>query len=69
MIGQLLLTLALSQQTQQQPPPQTQTFGVRINQWNDPEYLESLRADGKRVSLRVNDANQLDLIVKAPDGY
>jgi hypothetical protein len=29
MIGALLLTLALSQQTQQQPPPQTQTFGAQ----------------------------------------
>jgi hypothetical protein len=39
------------------------------SKWNDPEYLESLRAEGKRVSLRVDDAKQLDLIVKAPDGY
>jgi hypothetical protein len=42
---------------------------VKINQWNDPEYLESLRADGKRVSLRLDDAKQLDLIVKTHDGY
>jgi hypothetical protein len=42
---------------------------VKINQWNDPEYLESLRADGKRVSLRLDDAKQLDLIVKTHDEY
>ena len=38
---------------------------VTNNQWNDPEYLESLRDQAKRVSLKEGDARQLDLVVKA----
>jgi hypothetical protein len=41
---------------------------VKINQWNDPEYLESLRAEATRISLRVEDVKHLDLTVKSPDG-
>jgi hypothetical protein len=37
---------------------------VTNNQWNDPDYLESLREHAKRVSLKEGDARQLDLIVK-----
>jgi hypothetical protein len=38
---------------------------VQNNQWNDPEFLESLRAHGTRVSLREGENKQLELIVKA----
>jgi hypothetical protein len=37
---------------------------VTNNQWNDPEYLESLREHAKQVSLKEGDARQLDLVVK-----
>jgi hypothetical protein len=36
---------------------------VTNNQWNDPEYLESLREHAKRISLKEGDAKQLDLVV------
>ncbi len=42
---------------------------VQTNQWNDPEYLESLRAQGKPVSLREGETKQLELIVKAAGSY
>jgi hypothetical protein len=38
---------------------------VQNNQWNDPEFLESLRAQATRVSLREGETKQLELIVKA----
>jgi hypothetical protein len=37
---------------------------VQNNQWNDPEFLESLRSQGKRVSLREGETQQLELILK-----
>jgi hypothetical protein len=42
---------------------------VQNNQWNDPEYLETLRAQAKRVSLRDGENQQLELIVKAAGSY
>jgi hypothetical protein len=42
---------------------------VQNNQWNDPEYLESLRARTQRVSLREGESKQLELIVKAAGSY
>jgi hypothetical protein len=38
---------------------------VQNNQWNDPEYLESLRSQAKRVSLREGEKSQVELTVKA----
>lgn len=38
---------------------------IQNNQWNDPEFLESLRPLGKRVSLREGEKSQVDLTVKA----
>jgi hypothetical protein len=37
---------------------------VTNNQWNDPEYLESLREHASRISLKEGDVKQTDLIVK-----
>ena len=37
---------------------------VQNNQWNDPEFLESLRAQATRVSLREGETKQLELVVK-----
>jgi hypothetical protein len=37
---------------------------VTNNQWNDPDYLESLREHAKRISLKEGDVKQIDLIVK-----
>jgi protocatechuate 3,4-dioxygenase beta subunit len=42
---------------------------VQNNQWNDPEFLETLRAQAKRVSLRENETKQIELIIKAPGAY
>jgi Carboxypeptidase regulatory-like domain len=39
---------------------------VTNNQWNDPEYLESLREHAKRITLKEGDVSQIDLIVKPP---
>lgn len=36
---------------------------VTNNQWNDPEYLESLREHAKRISLKEGDIKQIDLVV------
>jgi hypothetical protein len=36
---------------------------VTNNQWNDPEYLESLREHAKRISLKEGDVKQIDLVV------
>jgi hypothetical protein len=33
-------------------------------QWNDPEYLESLREHATRIGLKEGDVKQIDLIVK-----
>jgi carboxypeptidase family protein len=38
---------------------------IQNNQWNDPEFLESLRSQAKRVSLREGENRQLELILKA----
>jgi hypothetical protein len=38
---------------------------VANNQWNDPEYLESLRDLAKPLSLKEGEAKQIDLVVKA----
>ncbi len=35
------------------------------NQWNDPEYLETLREGATRVSLKEGDLKRLELVVKA----
>jgi carboxypeptidase family protein len=40
---------------------------VTNNQWNDPEYLESLREHAKRVTLKEGEVKQIDLIMK-PSG-
>ena len=40
---------------------------VTNNQWNDPEYLESLRERASRISLKEGDVKQTDLIVKPLD--
>jgi hypothetical protein len=37
---------------------------VTNNQWNDPEYLESLREEAKRISLKEGEVKPIDLIVK-----
>ena len=36
---------------------------VTNNQWNDPEYLESLREHARRISLKEGDIKQIDLVV------
>jgi hypothetical protein len=38
---------------------------VQTNQWNDPEFLEALRAQATRISLREGETKALELIVKA----
>jgi Carboxypeptidase regulatory-like domain len=38
------------------------------SQWNDPEYLESLRAQAKPITLKENEPAQIDVVVKAPGG-
>ena len=38
---------------------------VQNNQWNDPEFLESLRAQAQRISLREGETKQLELVIKA----
>ena len=38
---------------------------IQNNQWNDPEFLESLRSQAKRVSLREGETRQMELILKA----
>jgi hypothetical protein len=42
---------------------------VQNNQWNDPEYLESLRAQAKRITLSDGDTKQIELTIKAPGGH
>lgn len=37
-------------------------------QWNDPDYLESLRAQAKPITVKENEAAQVDVVVKAPGG-
>jgi Carboxypeptidase regulatory-like domain len=41
---------------------------VTSSQWNDPEYLESLRAQAKRIAVKENEPAQMDVVVKAPGG-
>jgi hypothetical protein len=38
---------------------------VTNNQWNDPEYLESLRQHGTRLTLAEGDAKRVELVVKS----
>lgn len=38
---------------------------VANNQWNDPEYLESLREHGTRVTLAEGDTKRVELVVKS----
>jgi hypothetical protein len=38
---------------------------VQNNQWNDPAYLESLRSQAKRVSLREGEKSQVELTVRS----
>jgi hypothetical protein len=42
---------------------------VQNNQWNDPEFLESLRPQAKRVSLREGEKSQVELTVKAAGSH
>ena len=42
---------------------------VQNNQWNDPEFLESLRAQAQRISLREGETKQLELVLKAAGSY
>ena len=42
---------------------------VQNNQWNDPEFLESLRAQAKRISLREGETQQIELVIKAAGSY
>jgi hypothetical protein len=37
---------------------------VRENQWNDPEFLEEIRARAEKFSLNESETRQLDLIVQ-----
>jgi hypothetical protein len=39
---------------------------VTSSQWNDPEYLESLRAQAKPIALRDNEPARIDVTVKTP---
>jgi hypothetical protein len=39
---------------------------VTNNQWNDPEYLESLREQAKRITLKEGEVKQIELIMKSP---
>src|SRR3954468_2356785 len=39
--------------------------GVSNNQWNDPEYLDSIRQDAQRVTVKEGEDQRLDLTVKA----
>ena len=41
---------------------------VTTNQWNDPEYLESLRAVATSINVREAEPVQVELTVKAPGG-
>jgi hypothetical protein len=39
--------------------------GVSNNQWNDPEYLDSLRQDAQRVTVKEGEDQRHDLVVKS----
>ena len=41
---------------------------VANNQWNDPEYIESLRSDAKAISVKEGEVKQIDLVVKPVAG-
>jgi len=41
---------------------------VSNNEWNDPEYLESLREQATRISLKEGDAKQVDFVVRPSGG-
>jgi hypothetical protein len=38
------------------------------NQWNDPEYIESLREAAKPINLEEGEMKKIDLVVKLPGG-
>ncbi|HYT76842.1 MAG TPA: carboxypeptidase-like regulatory domain-containing protein [Vicinamibacterales bacterium] len=40
---------------------------VRNNEWNDPEYLESLREHATRISVKEGDKAQIELTIKNPE--
>jgi hypothetical protein len=40
------------------------SVGISNNQWNDPEYLDSLRQDAQRVTVKEAEEQRLDLIIK-----
>jgi hypothetical protein len=42
--------------------------GVANNQWNDPEYLDSLRQDALRVTVKEGEDQRLDLTIKKSPG-
>src|SRR3954468_430006 len=42
--------------------------GVANNQWNDPEYLDSLRQDALRVTVKEGEDQRLDLTIKKSAG-
>jgi carboxypeptidase family protein len=42
--------------------------GISNNQWNDPEYLDSLRQDAHRVTVKEGEDQRLDLVVKSASG-
>ena len=41
---------------------------VTNNQWNDPDYLESLRRDAVAISVKEREVKQIDLVVKPAGG-
>ena len=38
------------------------------SQWNDPEYLELLRAQAKAITIKEGEPAQIDVTVKTPGG-
>ena len=57
---------APSGQAQAQPRPESPTFRVAVDyvedgSWNDPEYLESVRRQGQRITLGEAESRSLSL--------
>ena len=44
------------------------SVGISNNQWNDPEYLDSIRQDAQRVTVKEGEDQRLDLVVKTAGG-
>jgi hypothetical protein len=42
--------------------------GISNNQWNDPEYLDSIRQDAHRVTVKEGEDQRLELVVKSAGG-